>query len=475
MRSTRETELKLSAPEELGPVEDLGQPLESRVFTSSYYDTQDRALARLGITLRRRLENGKNLWQLKLPGRGFRREVELPGGPARPPRPLRDSLVALVNGQELELAAKLKTRRSRVQVRDGSDVAEIVIDSVEVMDNGRVDSTFGEIEVELVEGRRKLLKRVARVLRKRGAAAGDGRPKVFRALGYTPPTPVETGSESPSRTHLASYLQHQRAEILAHDPGVRLDSEPEDVHRMRVAVRRARSVLASSRPILAGGVTEPLRDELKWLGRALGPVRDLDVLLARLQKDLDALPADDRFVAERLLQLLRTDRELARAQLLEALESDRYVALLEQLGEVAENPPGKGDRPLQALVAKAYEKLRDDVESLPEPPGNADLHRIRVRAKRARYAAELAEPAVGKKAARFVRRAKELQDVIGEHQDAVVAAGRVQEALGASRGGRVAFAGGRLVERAAARRREARAVWPKAWGKLERSGERAWR
>jgi len=82
MRETTEREIKLVAPEGFDSMEELGEPLDERSFTTTYYDTLERTLASAGITLRRRLENGKNLWQLKLPRRGFRREIEVPG--ARP-------------------------------------------------------------------------------------------------------------------------------------------------------------------------------------------------------------------------------------------------------------------------------------------------------------------------------------------------------------------------------------------------------
>jgi CHAD domain-containing protein len=173
---------------------------------------------------------------------------------------------------------------------------------------------------------------------------------------------------------------------------------------------------------------------------------------------------------------LATDRELAHAHLVEALESERYLALLDTFASVAQAPPLSGrTKSVRALAAREYRKLERDVAALPAEPSEEELHRIRVRAKRARYAAELAEPAVGKKASKFIANAKRLQDVIGEHQDAVVAGHRIQQALGVSRGGRVAFAAGRLVEREEERRGRARSKWRKAWRKLERSGKKAWR
>ena len=475
MRVAKEQELKLVAPDEFGSVEGLGEPIEDRVFTSVYYDTHDRALASAGVTLRRRLENGKNVWQLKLPGEGFRRELELPGGPARPPRALRDPLFGLVRENELEEAARLKTHRSGVRVQEnGRASAEIVLDSVAVLDNGRVGSTFREIEVELLDGDSRILDRIGEALRQRGARAGDGKPKLFRALGFAPPPVPEPRAGASPVLHVAAALERQRREILAHDPGVRADADIEDVHDMRVATRRSRAVLRAGRPLLDSAVSEPLRAELKWLGSVLGTVRDLDVLLEHLRVQVDALPSEDR-AGQRLVQLLSSERELARADLLEALESGRYLALLDRLADFAREPAASGrEKPLRSIASRQFKRVRQAVASVVGEPTDEELHRIRVLTKRARYSAELAEPVVGRPATRFVSRAKRVQDVIGEHQDAVVAAERIQELLGVARGKRVAFAAGRLVEREEQRRLRARAAFPEAWRRFDKSGRRAW-
>jgi CHAD domain-containing protein len=114
------------------------------------------------------------------------------------------------------------------------------------------------------------------------------------------------------------------------------------------------------------------------------------------------------------------------------------------------------------------------VKALPPDPPDDELHAVRIRGKRARYAAELAEGAVGKPARRFVQDAKRFQDVVGEHQDAVVAEERIRDLLGRSGSAQAHLAGGRLIERERARRREARAAFPAAWDALDKSGKKAW-
>ena len=106
-------------------------------------------------------------------------------------------------------------------------------------------------------------------------------------------------------------------------------------------------------------------------------------------------------------------------------------------------------------------------------PSDEELHRVRIRGKRARYAAELAEPLAGKRARRFVQEAKRFQDVVGEHQDAVVAEERIRALAGRRKAG-LAFAG-RAARRAPGHAaREARAALPAAWARLEKRGRRAW-
>jgi CHAD domain-containing protein len=274
---------------------------------------------------------------------------------------------------------------------------------------------------------------------------------------------------------LASFLARQRRALLAHEAGALLGGDPKNVHRMRVAARRARAALRAANSFVDHDAGEAMRVELKWLGGVLGAVRDLDVLLARLGAEVETLPAEDRFAAERLLKVLATERDVAQAQLAEALEGERYLNLMGDLGSLAIEPTQRAGKTLESRASREFRKLRRAVAKLPSAPTDEDIHRIRVCVKRARYSAEIAKPVAGTETSRFIKRAKALQDVIGEHQDAVVAADRIHRALGSSRGTRVTFAAGRLVERQADRRRRARTAWPKAWRKLERSGKRAWR
>jgi CHAD domain-containing protein len=475
-RSTRERELKLTIPGNFSLPELPGEPLEPRTFTSTYFDSPDRALARAGVTLRRRVENRKGLWQLKLPGKGDRLELESPGGPAAPPADLAELLIGVLRGRELERAAVLRTRRTGLRAKvDGRAVADVTIDRVAILDERRVRESFVEVEAEALDGGEDELPQLGRALEDAGATPADGRPKAFQALGFFPADLTPPPRRAPALDHVRVALTTQVRELLAHDPGTRFGEDPEELHQVRVATRRLRAILRAARDLLDQAWSEPLRDELSWLGSVLGPVRDLDVLMERLREEIEALEPDERRAAARFLRLLDDDRDAARAAMLEAMSTQRYFHLLDRLEAGAAAPRAReADVSLEEIAARQFRKLRKAVNALPPDPPDDELHAVRIRGKRARYAAELAEGAVGKPAARFVKDAKGFQDVVGEHQDAVVAEERIRELLGRTTSPQAHLAAGRLIERERARRREARAAFPDAWDALEKSGKKAW-
>jgi CHAD domain-containing protein len=270
-------------------------------------------------------------------------------------------------------------------------------------------------------------------------------------------------------------LDEQLRAILAHDPGTRLGADPEELHDMRVATRRARAILRTARPLLDPGWTESVRAELKWLGGALGMVRDVDVFLARLEKSVAGLNRTERRAGKRLVEAVRAERAEAREAMLAALSSKRYQTLLLMLESgVEELPVLPAQVDARQLAAKQFKKLRKQMQELGPEPTDELIHRARIRGKRARYAAELVAAGDGKRTARFVKRAKRFQDVAGAHQDAVVAERRLRELAGPGSGPTAAFVAGRLAERECERRRDARAELPSAWKDLDRAGKKAW-
>jgi CHAD domain-containing protein len=356
-------------------------------------------------------------------------------------------------------------------------VADVTVDVVSVTADRRITTSFLEVEVELVDGDEKGLAKLGRALRAAGAEQLDGRPKLFQALGLeAPEEPQAPGRDAPPRDHLQAMLAAQYRAIVAHDPGTRLGRDPEELHQMRVATRRTRAFLRAGRPLLDPDWAEALRLELGWLGGALGPVRDLDVMIDHLRADAQALEPGERRALRRVFRHLEGQRADDRAVMLEALASDRYLALLDRLEQAVARPAfGQDERPLRELAASEFKRLRKAVRALGKDPADDDLHDLRIRGKRARYVAELAEAAAGKPATRFIREAKGFQDVLGEHQDAVVAEQRLRALVSQLGGSATGFAIGRLVERERERRRSSRAAYPEAWKRLDRSGRKAWK
>jgi CHAD domain-containing protein len=274
--------------------------------------------------------------------------------------------------------------------------------------------------------------------------------------------------------HLLAAMRTQAAAIRAREAGARRARNPEDVHQMRVAVRRLRAILRASRSFFAEDWVERLRRELTWLGATLGRVRDLDVLSAHLRAQLRARPPGGRAARQRLLHRLAGDRRRATSALRSALGGRRYARLLARLDASLASPPFRADAaPLPDVAAAEFEKLRKAVRKLPKHPSDEDLHAIRIKVKHARYAAELAQPIAGRRAERFIEMAKTLQDVLGEHQDAVIAESYARRARGRSPGGRLLarWLGARQHDR----REEARTDFARQWPRLKRRGRRAWR
>jgi CHAD domain-containing protein len=466
MRKHLERELKLSPRAGFVLPQLGGEHLPTRIFVSTYHDTTDLALARHGVTFRHRVEDGAGLWQLKLPKGVARIELEEPGPSGRPPREMTDLLVAYLRDRPLVPVARLRTRREGVRAHG----AEIVEDSVAVMDGPRVSRRFREVEIELLEGDERTLRRLEKEIRRAGADRGESRPKLYRALDLTLPSgPVEITRDTPPVEALGLALEEQLRRLLAHDPGTRLGSDIEDLHQLRVSTRKLRAYLKTARRLVDRRWADDLRAELGWLGRVLGPARDLDVLLEWLSADVKAVGDGDPAGAD-LIAHVEQQRAPARASVVEALSSERYLELLDRL-EHAVAPPPTGDKTsLERIWRREMKALRAAVKALGKNPPDVQLHAVRIDIKRARYAAELASHELGRAGARFLEAAKAAQDVLGEHQDSVVAEDRILE-WAAARPSAAGFAE-RLVEREHARQYAARQRWPAAWKALDAAGRR---
>lgn len=291
--------------------------------------------------------------------------------------------------------------------------------------------------------------------------------------------PVQARPSDPTVHQLRAGLDIRLRALLAHDPGTRVGEDPEELHQMRVAVRRMRATLKAARPLLDRAWADDLRAELGWLGRALGPVRDADVLIERLRGRAAAFEDTRREAVETLIEALVADRKTARADMLDALDSARYTGLLRRLAAAVSRPLPTPARRVAApslveLVRTEYRRLFKAVRAAGEDPPDEVLHALRIQGKRLRYTGELAAAAGRKPVRKLVESTVALQDVLGEHQDACVAQHRVMGLLGGLGDVvdvDVAFVAGRLVEREEVNRIAMRQAWGAAWEQVQRRAQ----
>jgi CHAD domain-containing protein len=474
--SALERETKMMVDERFCLPHLRGRTLARRVFTSTYYDTPDHCLARACITLRYRLEGRLGMWQLKLPLDGGRREIELRGEAGEPPTVFSDALVIHLEGKRLVPISTLRTWRTGVRVQTGTGAdADVVLDSVSVVMGGQIVQRFRELEIEWLNSEENMADGVVQTLRKAGARPHDGRPKLFRALSVSYGPPAAPSENASVREHLRYYLSRQVETLRRFDPGTRLGGEPEDLHQMRVATRRLRAVLRSAHRLLDPKWADPLVSGLTWLGQLLGFARDLDVHMEYFRREASQLGPRDRKPLERFISNLQGEKENAQRTLVGEMRSARYLGFLSKLQEAMHEPVVvESDCRIQDVATRAFKKVCRAMRALPRLPSNRDLHQVRIKTKRARYVAELAEPCVGKAATRFTKTAKKFQDLLGIHQDAVLAERYVRDFVARSPGERAAFVAGLLVARAYQQRDEVRRTFRSAWKRLKKRGKNAW-
>ncbi|WP_282947966.1 CYTH and CHAD domain-containing protein [Cellulomonas endometrii] len=484
-----------------GALPDPGTPATESGGTlhlaATYFDTADLRLAAAGLTLRRRTGGHDAGWHLKVPaGPDARTEVRFPLGRAvrTVPAPLRALVRARAGGAVLRPVAEVTTERHEHRLVDASgrvllELADDRVTARRVLPAGGSGDALGavqswrEVEAEVVDGPEELLDVVDRALRAAGLRPADVQSKLARVLGTglgePRDEPARLRRSSPAGEVLRAYLAGQVEQVLAQDLAVRLGT-PDAVHQMRVATRRLRSALRTFAPLLDTTVTGPLRDELRWLARDLGTVRDAEVLRDRVRAAAVAAgPLVDAGPDE-----LEDDRRAAHDRVLAELDGERYHHLVVALAALAASPPlrARAAAParttLPRLVARRDPRARRLLKRARRAPAGPErdrvLHEARKAAKAARYAGEAVRPALGKQAAAYARALEAVQEVLGEHQDAVITRERLRELARRTASTEAAFRYGRLhaleEERAEQAQQRIRPTWKAARG----AGLRRW-
>jgi CHAD domain-containing protein len=231
------------------------------------------------------------------------------------------------------------------------------------------------------------------------------------------------------------------------DRAVRAEAD-DAVHQMRVTARKIRSLLQASPDSFGLADDALVVGELRELGNVLGVARDAEVMGDRYRSALDDVPPDlvRGPIRERLVDGAEQRYRSGLRHALAAMRLPRYFRLLDALDAVIAEPPPADREPAPAAVVKAGKKVRKAAKAARHAQGASDrddaIHRIRKRAKRLRYTAD----ATGAK--KVSKRAKELQSLLGDHQDSVVSREHLsRQAEAAHAAGEDTFTYGLLYQR----------------------------
>jgi CHAD domain-containing protein len=264
------------------------------------------------------------------------------------------------------------------------------------------------------------------------------------------------------RDLIGAYLAEQCTVLI--DSEAQLRAGEDVVHTTRVAVRRLRSTIRVFADLFDPAEADDLESELIWWATLLGEVRDLDILAERQAALLAALPPELMLgpVSSTIHTELATRRKRATDDLTAALNSERYRKLIGLIHHWRSDPPftEAADSPtdaIEAAIKTAKKKARKRLSTAvavrqAEEPSDELFHRARKASKRYRYAVEAAAPVWGPKADKIVAQRKDLQDLLGSHQDGIVSAAFLRE-LGVRvgiRSGQNGFSYGILYAREAA-------------------------
>ena len=490
-----------------GTITALARP--PRRLVDSYRDTDDWRIARAGFVVRTRRRGRHDEVTLKdnrpAEGSGLRQRLEVTE--VLPPSgldglgddgPVGRRVRAIVGSRRLREVLQVRTRRRPFALRvGGTDVAEVALDdTMIVVGTGQRPMQLRRVEVEVQPDWLEALEPIVEQLRMT-CGLQPARLSKFEAgllaLGEEIPGTPELGPTDVSATSTMgevafAVVRRQLAVLRAKEPGTRLGEDPEELHDMRVATRRLRAALSLFVGVLPVRA-QMFREELGWLARLLGAVRDLDVQLenlagmsfshADLGLDLDHQGRDP--LAE-LAALLERERAAARADMLQGLDSVRWDRLAKGLTVMAQQGPARRSLAtrvpaaigLPELVLTRHQKVTKAAKRAKRSGVVTDFHALRIHCKRLRYALEFSSDVYDGRTSRYVRALTALQGELGDMQDAEVAS--VQMAALATGDSRLPaatiFVMGGVAER---HRREVSRFLKRLPAELPRTRGKAWR
>lgn len=449
---------------------------KERRLSDAYFDTSGWSIHRAGYTCRLRWDGSHGELTLKSMAEaedGIRRREEINQRVADPDParfinedgPATDLLVPIAGRTPLRLLFALETERQVYHLADSEgQFGEVALDTTTIPvgeEDHPVRMSRVEVEVDsaAVERARPFVDRLAQETSL--SVAGTSKfEAALLATGQHPDPLVPDLGQTAIHADLTigelafAVLREQLIAVLQNEAGTRLGRDIEALHDMRVAARRMRAAFSTFREYLSP-TARAIESEVKWLQQTLGPVRDLDVQIERLQARMDQ-PDVDAEGLQQYMDVLGTRREQARKRMLLALDSKRYVRLgtrlvgILQRGPARTYSPGRVPAPIVGMevIAKRYGKLRKKGDRIRKSSPPTEYHALRIQGKKLRYAVEFFAPLYGKRADGYIEDVKKLQDVLGDHQDSEVAMETLRDHAAVNRRlhGRTVLAMGALAE-----------------------------
>jgi CHAD domain-containing protein len=362
-----------------------------------------------------------------------------------PPSAAQELVNELRQGARLRVLFTIDQRREKRTLTLDEGPVEVTLDWVAVLRGARPLASFSVLEVEAQGKSASALPRLAVLLEGTGFVTPEPRSKEDIARQYVaramedpahrlPRVPASPGvrPDDPLGEAGRKVLRMHLARMLAFEAGTRSGEDPEDLHKMRVATRRMRAVWRVFEDAYRPRVRRRYEDELRGIARALGEVRDLDVLLEHLDGYVASLSLPGREAMEPLLRSWRRQREAARGRLVARLDSRAYRQLVEDYLAFTETP-GAGEVPAPmgkpslvqdtagSRILRAFEHVRA-YGTIITWADVSTLHALRIEAKRLRYALECFSEVLPVTSRRLIATVTEVQDHLGLLNDAEVAA-----------------------------------------------------
>lgn len=437
-------------------------PGTTRTHLDSYHDTRGWDIYRAGYAYRCRQRGDSTRLTLKSLGGAEgdhyeRDEIEqtLTEAPDRslPDGPVARKLDAFTAGERRRKLFSVRTRRTTHALRAPGDpgtemqmdIDETAIRAHRPLQNAPGRLAFTELELELLHGNRDTLDATARFLADACKLVPAKMSKFERGIlagGFS--LPDENAASPEPRLHrddpvielLFRYLGDQFRIVRAQQAVAWEGLDPEGVHRMRVAIRRIRALLRESRDLLAGEPASELETDLRWLSRHLGEARDADICMAEIGI-FDSLLADAGSAAVGVYeQHLEAGRLRAYAGLADAFADRRCATLMHRLDDLIATGPSAqtldayGELDIETAAATRVPPLARKVIARGDALGSdapaAELHRLRIMAKRLRYLIEFYAQVQTRRWRKPIAALQKLHDVLGTHQDAVTSRARLE-------------------------------------------------